>query len=940
MPHQTMKLIPGIDTNKTPALNQAAFSESQLVRFIKDRDGYGLVQKMGGWLDWTTLAGSGNTTPIVIPAINELHPWQDINFNDRLAVGADGQLSYINAAGRQYFNITPQQRTSDIGLNTSVSCLFTVATSRVTPLSGFVPPNSTPIVFSVVGGVTGITVGTVYYVVNAAATYFQISTSIGGAPVTFGGTASGSPAFYIPTVSVTSGSSIVTMVDTAIGSISVSFSNSGGSQTATFNTTTNTVSVSTIPADNTVVSFSTTGTLPTGISVGSLYYVVNAGVSTFQISSALGGSAIDLTGTPSGTHTMTIPTIVSLVNPSTDLVPISTTTVVFQGTSLPTGVTAGTQYYAQAINSSTFYITDASSLPYAFIGTTSSGIGTMFLPDQIRVGYSIDIKTPISIANLLLSGVYVTATYTANNLYSVFTFDCGTAATSTSTSATIPTFGVSSGFSDVLVTEINHPYIDGDTATFLVSTSNSGVTIYGNYIVSDVTATTYNIIANSAASNTTTFTMNGGAINVVYYYNIPSLTSAGGYGTGFYGYGGYGQGQTLVYPQAPSITTTDWVINNYGEVLIANPEAGPVYYWSPTSATALAQLLNTAPLTNAGNFVSMPSRQLILYGSTLNGIQDPLLVRWSDVADFTVWQATANNQAGSYRIPEGSTIVGAMQGPQQGFIWTDLALWSMQYVGAPYVFSFNKISEGCGLIGKKAWGTLGNTVYWMSPKKFNRMTGGGPEDIDCPIWDNIFQNINLDYVSEIRCATNSIFNEVTWYYPSANSNTNDLYVKYDIETGQWDYGTLDRVAWADQSVLGMPIGADSNGYIYQHETGYNDNLLPMTSYFKTGYMALNEADNLVFIDQIWPNMKWQTTDLATDPAVLYITFYGANYPGDTPIVYGPYQMTQSTQYIATRIRSRLLAIEISTDNGSGTSASNIFYRVGAMRYRYQLDGKY
>ena len=939
MPHQTMKLIPGIDTNKTPALNEAAFSESQLVRFIKDRNGYGLVQKMGGWLDWTTLPDPEQYTPIVIPNINELHPWQDINFNDRLAVGANDQLSFINAAGRQYFNITPEQRTSDIGLNSSVSCTLTVATSLVTPSSGFVPPDSTPVVFTAVGGVTGITVGTVYYVVSATSTTFKISSAIGGASVTFGGTASGSPAFYIPTISVTSGSSIVTMVDTAIGNIPVSFTNSGGSQTATFNTTNDTVTVATIPGDNTIVSFSTTGFLPTGITAGSLYYVVNAGATTFQISETIGGSAIDL-GTPvSGIHTMTIPTIVSCTTLG-DASPISTTTVVFQGASLPTGVTAGTQYYAQKINSTTFYITDAANLPYSYIGTTSSGTGTMFLPDQIRVGYSIDIKTPISIANLLLSGIYVTATYTANNLYSVFTFDCGTAATSTTTSSTLPTFGVASGFSDVLVTEINHPYIDGQTATFLVSTTDSGVTIYGNYIVSDVTSTTYNIIANSAASNTTTFTMNGGLLNVVYYYNIPSLTSAGGYGTGFYGYGGYGQGQKLVYPQADGITTTDWVINNYGEILIANPEGGPVYYWSPTSATALAQLLNTAPLTNAGNFVSMPSRQLVLYGSTLNGIQDPLLVRWSDVADFTVWTATANNQAGSYRIPEGSTIVGAMQGPQQGFVWTDLALWSMQYVGAPYVFSFNKISEGCGLIAKKAWGTLGNTVYWMSPKKFNRMTGGGPEDIDCPVWDNVFQNINLDYASEIRCATNSIFNEVTWYYPSANSNTNDLYVKYDIETGQWDYGSLDRVAWADQSVLGMPIGADADGYIYQHETGYDDNNLPMTSYFKTGYMALNEADNLVFIDQIWPNMKWQTTDQETDPAVLYITFYGANYPGDTPTVYGPYQMTQSTQYIATRIRSRLLAIEISTANESGVSASNIFYRVGAMRYRYQLDGKY
>jgi hypothetical protein len=264
----------------------------------------------------------------------------------------------------------------------------------------------------------------------------------------------------------------------------------------------------------------------------------------------------------------------------------------------------------------------------------------------------------------------------------------------------------------------------------------------------------------------------------------------------------------------------------------------------------------------------------------------------------------------------------------------------MQYVGAPLVFSFNKLADGVGLIGKKAAGVLGNAVYWMSPKRFNVYAGNGAQTVNCPVWDRVFQNINLDYVSEIRCATNSIFNEITWYYPSANSTTNDMYVKYNTDNDQWDYGELDRVAWADQSVLGMPLGATLDGYIYQHEMGYNNGSLPIVASFKTGYMQLNEADNLVFIDQIWPDFKWQTTDGQTTSATLYITFYGTDYPGDTPTKYGPFIMTKGREYISPRIRNRLLAIEVSTSPDGITADLNTFFRIGALRYRYQLDGKY
>ena len=151
---------------------------------------------------------------------------------------------------------------------------------------------------------------------------------------------------------------------------------------------------------------------------------------------------------------------------------------------------------------------------------------------------------------------------------------------------------------------------------------------------------------------------------------------------------------------------------------------------------------------------------------------------------------------------------------------------------------------------------------------------------------------------------------------------------------QWDYGTLSRSAWIDQSVIGPPIGADpTTGYIYQHETSNDADGQAMLSSFQTGYFQVNEADNLVFLDQVWPDFKWGQYSQPKN-ATIQLTFFGTNYPGDTPIQYGPYDMTQATQYLSPRIRSRLISIKVSS-NDVGT-----FWRLGDVRYRFQPDGRF
>jgi len=381
---------------------------------------------------------------------------------------------------------------------------------------------------------------------------------------------------------------------------------------------------------------------------------------------------------------------------------------------------------------------------------------------------------------------------------------------------------------------------------------------------------------------------------------------------------------------------------SFAKINTHDPASGPIFYWNPTGGEPRATVITNGPPVNDGMFVAMPQRQIIAWGSTFNGIQDPLLVRWCDVEDFTVWIAQSTNQAGSYRIPKGSRIVGCIQGPQQGLVWTDLGVWAMQYIGQPYIYSFNEIATGCGLIGRKAAGSYNGVVYWMGQSQFYMLSGDGVQPVPCPIWDVIFQQLDTSHLNRIRIAVNSRFNEVTWYYPTQNTEGEiSAYVKYNVVLGQWDYGNLSRSAWINESIFGPPIGADPvSKYIYQHETSNNADDQAMASYFQTGYFVINEADEKVFVDQVWPDAKWETFNNnlkkinRAPTATLNMSFYVNNYPGQTPTQYGPYALTQNTEFITPRFRGRLVSINVgSNDVGS-------FWRIGNMRYRFQPDGKY
>jgi hypothetical protein len=383
------------------------------------------------------------------------------------------------------------------------------------------------------------------------------------------------------------------------------------------------------------------------------------------------------------------------------------------------------------------------------------------------------------------------------------------------------------------------------------------------------------------------------------------------------------------------IATTDWTLDNWGSILLACPLNGPIFAFDPLSGQTVSSALPEAPPLNAGMFVAMPQRQIMAWGSTFNGIQDPLLVRWCDLENYNVWVAQSTNQAGSYRIPRGSLIVRGIQSPQQGLLWTDLSVWSVQYINQPFIYSFNEIGTGCGLIASKAVGILSGVAYWMSQSQFFMLGTNGVTSIPCPIWDVIFQDLDTSNLAKIRCAPNSRFSEIAWYYPTVSGNgevTN--YVKFNTLLGAWDFGVLGRTAWIDQSIFGPPIGADPNGYIYQHETSALADGQPMASSLTTGYFALSEGDQKIFVDQVWPDMKWGYYGLSQN-AQVNITFNVTDFPGAIPTQYGPFPISANVNYVVPRLRGRLMSITIASNN---TNAG--FWRLGNIRYRIMPDGKY
>lgn len=575
----------------------------------------------------------------------------------------------------------------------------------------------------------------------------------------------------------------------------------------------------------------------------------------------------------------------------------------------------------------------------------SSGSNVLTIVDagsSATVFNTVYFNTPVAIGAFLINGAYRINSVGGSSIYTILLPSVSSA--TVASSGKLPIFSISSGSGTITVTLPNN----GFTATtglfqqFIaptqVGSSTDGLIVQGKYqIASVIDSTNFTINSPTQSSTTATATMNSSRAQIVYYITLGPTATGTGFGALGFGLGSFGgAGSASAGAAGTPITATDWTQDNWGEVLLGCPEDGPIYTWSPSSGFVNAQVINQAPFFNGGIFVSMPQQILVAWRSTQSsGVQDPLIVRWCNAGDFTNWTVSNQTTAGSFHISTGSKIIGGIQCPQFGLISTDVDVHTMTYVGGTVIFNFTRVGTGCGWIGSHACGVLSGNPFWMSNSNFFTLGANGVVPLPCTVWDQVFQNLTTAANQyKVRVAVNSAFNEIAWFYPSAASTgENDSYVKVHIEGNEyeWDYGTLSRTAWADVSILGMPVGADNTGQIYQHETGTSITGVGLPS-FRTGWWAVGEGQELPFIDMIIPDFIFGLRSAAQN-ASLTITFFGCDYPDGPQTTYGPYTVTSTTQFINARIRNRLLSALIQSN------AATEFWRIGHIRFRFGQSGR-
>ncbi len=544
-------------------------------------------------------------------------------------------------------------------------------------------------------------------------------------------------------------------------------------------------------------------------------------------------------------------------------------------------------------------------------------------------GDEVNIFVPISVGGLVVYGTYTITRVDANT----YTITAASNATATvNNGGAVPLFDTTNLSTDILVTFADHGYTAGQIFNVQVSTVVGGVTIEGDYVVTaPVTANTFHI-TDTAATGTNTGGENGG--NARYQYLIPpglaSSVVTSGYGTGSWGLGPWGIGTGAAYHPLRY-----WFLDNFSATLIACISYGPMYQWT-SPVTSRATLIVGPPTISTSMFIAMPQQQVVSLGAEVLGVQDPLLVRWSDAGDYTDWIASTINQAGSYRLSRGTRIVGGLQGPQAGLIWTDTDLWQMIYVQPPFIYTFTQIASGMGLIAPLAMGILGRNVYWMSEQSFYVYGSGAPSPVPCDVWDTIFQDLDTENQDKIICAVNSHTNEVAWMFPSISGGTGEIdsYVKLNTN-GQWDYGPaatlFARTAWADGNLQGLPVAVTLDNYLVQHEIGFNADGAAMTGvHAHTGYVDISEGQDMMLIDQIVPDFRLE----GTDPEI-EISLHVLDEPTGTPVDFGPYTVNSQSSIISIlpAARGRQISFEIRSE------AIDTWWRLGAVRLRTRPSGR-
>lgn len=508
------------------------------------------------------------------------------------------------------------------------------------------------------------------------------------------------------------------------------------------------------------------------------------------------------------------------------------------------------------------------------------------------------------------------------------------------------TFAATNGSTTLTVTDAAHGAQAGDFVTYSGAVSLGGVitatVLNKEYQVVSVTSNNVYTVTSTVAANASD-TGNGGA-SVVGAYQITTggatFTSSVGWGAG--GWGGINTGYTSTGWGSPAPAGVGfgtqmrlWSQSNYGEDLIFNPRGGGLFLWETNANPNIfdrGTLLTTGDTPDICNFVlvSDSSRFVICFGVNDYGsaVQNPMLIRWSDQEDYTQWTPAITNQAGSFTLSDGSQIITAMQSRQEILVWTDSALYSMQYLGPPYVWGFQILADNLSIVGPNATSTANNIAYWMGVDKFY-MYSGRVETLYCPLRQYIFNDINMSQSFQFFSGTNEGYNEIWWYYCSSNSTTIDRYVIYNHLEKIWYYGNLPRTAWLDSPLRASPMATGYNGQLIYHESGVDDGTvnppIAIDSFCQTADFNIGDGHNYGFGYRMIPDVTFNGSTV-NNPAVT-LTLRprqnpGSNYSSSaTPTVTSTqnyqatrnYEVQQFTEIVYVRVRGRQMAFKISSN---------------------------
>jgi hypothetical protein len=547
--------------------------------------------------------------------------------------------------------------------------------------------------------------------------------------------------------------------------------------------------------------------------------------------------------------------------------------------------------------------------------------------------------------------------------------------TRATTSAGDVTFSATNGSSTITVSDPSHGAVVNDFVTF-----SGAVTLGGNitaavlnqqYQINEIVdSSSYKIIARAAGSldsitddgqysptpvvANASDTGNGGSSVVgTYEINVGLDTSVtgSGWGAGAWARGTWGSAATV---DLVTDTLRIWTHDNFGEDLIINVMNGGIYYWDASAVNALTNPAvaisdlagaDLAPTIAKKVIVSDVDRHVIAFGcDPLDniGTQDPLLIRFSDQENVTDWRPTTTNTAGDLRLGSGSKIVTAIETRQQILVFTDVSLHAMQYIGPPFTFGINMISENVTIRSPIAVAAVEDTVYWMGKNEFY-VYNGGVQTLPCSVRDYVFSNFNSVQAEKCFAAVNSSFSEVWWFYPSASSDNNDRYVVYNYLQNIWYYGNLTRTAWVDRGVEENPIAAGRDGYLYNHEVGFDDGSTTpasaITSYIESSQFDIGDGDQFSFVRRLIPDVTFRNSTAETPTA--NFTLKARNFPGGAYLQNNSkavektasVPVEQFTQDAHVRLRGRSVAIRVDSNN-TGTG-----WRLGSPRIDVRSDGR-